>query len=77
MHAFAIAPFEASLIRERDGEEKSFRHVSMVAKFLDDNKPKSRLKVYSHYFKLHRSFSISFNLASLGEIFFGTVCNVT
>ena len=39
---------------------------------------KSHLKVYSHYFKLHRSFSISFNLANLGEIFFGTihVCNV-
>ena len=31
------------------------------------------VKVYSHYFKLHRSYSISFNLANLGEIFFGTV----
>ena len=28
------------------------------------------VKVYSHYFKLHRSYSISFNLANL---FFGTV----
>ena len=34
---------------------------------------KSHLKVYLHYFKLHRSYSISFNLADLGEIFFGTV----
>ena len=49
------------------------RHVAIVAKFLDDNKPLSDLKVYLHYFKLHRSYSISFNLANLGEIFFGTV----
>ena len=34
---------------------------------------KSHLKVYSHYFKLHRSYSISFNLANLGKIFPGTV----
>ena len=26
------------------GEEKSLRHVAMVAKFLDDNKPKRHLK---------------------------------
>ena len=25
-----------------NGEEKSFRHVAMVVKFLDDNKPKKR-----------------------------------
>ena len=25
-------------------EEKSLRHVAMVAKFLDDNKPKTSLK---------------------------------
>ena len=58
-------------------EEKSLRHVAMVATFLDDSKPKKSLKkVYSHYFKLHRSYSISFNLANLGEIFFGTKSNV-
>ena len=34
---------------------------------------KSHLKVYLHYFKLHRSYSISLNLANLGEIFFGIV----
>ena len=34
---------------------------------------KCHLKVYSHHFKLHRSYSISFNFAYLGEIFFGTV----
>ena len=44
--------------------EKSSRHVAMVAKFL---------VVYSNYFKLHRSYSISFKLANLGEIFSGTV----
>ena len=54
-------------------KEKSLRQVGMVAKFLDDNKPISHLKVYSHYFKLHRSYSVSFNLANLGAIFFGTL----
>ena len=54
-------------------EEKSLRHVAIVAKFLDDNKLIKSLKVYSHYFKPYRSYSISFNLANLGEIFFGTV----
>ena len=44
-------------------EEKSFRHVAMVAKFLDDNKSKR------HCFKLHRSYLISFNLSNVGEIF--------
>ena len=34
---------------------------------------KSYLKVYSHYFKLHRFYSISFNLFNLCEIFFRTV----
>ena len=48
----------------QNSEEKSSRHVTMVAKFL---------VVYSHYFKLHRSYSISFILANLGEIFSGTV----
>ena len=49
------------------------RHVAIVAKFLDDNKPISDLKVYLHYFKLHRSYSISFKLENVDEIFFGTV----
>ena len=52
-------------------EEKSLRQVAKVAKFLDNNKPIKSL--YSNYFKLNRSYSISFNLATLGEIFFGTV----
>ena len=51
-------------------QEKSLRHVALVAKFLDDNKPKIHLKkVNSHCFKLHRSYSISFNFSNLGEIF--------
>ena len=50
------------------------RHVAIVANFLDDNKPISDLKkVYLHYFKLHRSYSISFKLENVDEIFFGTV----
>ena len=32
---------------------KSYRHVAMVTKFLDDNKPKIHLKEDSHRFKLH------------------------
>ena len=39
-------------------EEKSLRHVAMVVKFLDDNKPKSIL------------FN-SFNLSNVGEICWG------
>ena len=50
-------------------EEKSSCHVAMVAKFLDDNKPKRHLKVDSYCFKLHRSHLISFNLSNVGEIF--------
>ena len=42
----------------------------MVAKFLDDNKPKT-YKANSHCFKLRRSYSISFNLSNDGEIFWG------
>ena len=39
-------------------EEKSLRHVVMVAKFWDDNKPKIyQKKVNLHCFKLHRSYS--------------------
>ena len=45
MRAFAIAPFEkAPLIRKDDREEKSLRHVSMVAKFVDDNELIKSLK---------------------------------
>ena len=51
-------------------EEKSLRHVAMVETFLDDNKPKVHLlNENSHCFKLHRSYSLSFNLSNVGEIF--------
>ena len=51
-------------------EEKSLRHVAMVETFLDDNKPKLPLfNQNSHCFKLHRSYSLSFNLSNVGEIF--------
>ena len=49
-------------------QEKLLRHVAMVAKFLDDNKPKIHLKS-EFALKLHRSYSISFNLSNVGEIF--------
>ena len=42
------------------------RHVAMVAKFLDDNKPKIHLR---SKFALHRCYSVSFNLSYVGEIF--------
>ena len=42
----------------------------MVETFLDDNKPKLHLlHKNSHCFKLHRSYSLSFNLSNVGEIF--------
>ena len=45
--------------------EKSLRHEAMVAKsVLDDN---------SHWLKLRRSYSISFNLSNVGEIFWGEI----
>ena len=50
-------------------EEKSLRHVAMVAKFLDDDKSESHLKSEFSLFQLHRSFLISFNLSKVGEIF--------
>ena len=52
-----------------NGEENSLRHVAMVVKFLDENKPKK--KVNSHSFKLHRSYSISFNQCQMLAKFSG------
>ena len=43
----------------RNREENLLCHVAMVAKFLVD----------LHSFKLRRSYSISFNLSNVGEIF--------
>ena len=56
--------------KEYTREEKSLRHVAMVAKFLDDNKPKRHLKsgFALFHWKLHRSYLISFNLSNVGEI---------
>ena len=44
--------------------EKSLRHVAIATKFLDDNKLKIHLKVNLHCFKVHRSYSVSFNLSN-------------
>ena len=55
-------------------EEKSLCHITMVAKFLDDNKPVKSLKSLFALFQISPIlFNILFNLANLGEIFFGTV----
>ena len=55
-------------------EEKSLRHITMVAKFLDDNKPVKSLKSLFALFQISPIlFNILFNLANLGEIFFGTI----
>ena len=50
-------------------EEKSLRHVALVAKRLDDNKPKIYQKENLHRLKVHRSYLISFNLSKVCEIF--------
>ena len=47
-------------------EKTLIRHVALVAKFLDDDKVEN---VTSNCFKLHRSYSVSFNLSNVGEIF--------
>ena len=47
-------------------EEKSLTHVTKVAKFLDDSNGEN---VTSDCFKIHRSYSISFNLSNVGSIF--------
>ena len=46
----------------------SLCHVAMVAKFLDENKPKTSLK---REFALFQTTSIFFYLSNVGEIFLG------
>ena len=61
----------ASSGREQKREVVTSRcHGSKISRW---QQAKKSLKVHSHYFKLHRSYPNSFNLANLGEIFFGTV----
>ena len=40
-------------------EERLLSHVSMKAKFLDDNKPKKSLKSLFTLFKIHQSYLFS------------------
>ena len=61
-YAHAYPPQEGLINRE----EKSLRRVAMVAKFLANRK--FALKVNSHCFKLHWSYSFSFNLSNVGKI---------
>ena len=55
-------------------EEKLLRHVSKVAKFWGENKPKTSLtKWIRTASNFHRSYSVSINLANVGEIFSGWI----
>ena len=54
-------------------EEKSLRHVAMVAKFWDDNKPIKSLKSLCALFQTLPILFSFIKLANLGDIFFGTV----
>ena len=49
--------------------EKSLRHVAMVAKFLNDNKPKRHLKSVFALFQNSLILFNSFNLSNVGETF--------
>ena len=49
-------------------EERLLHHVAMVAKFSDD---KSLESLFALYLKLHRSYSISFNLKILAKFSLG------
>ena len=51
--------------------EKLLRHGAIAAKFLDGNKLKIHLKVNLHCFKVHQSYSVSFNLPNVDEVFWG------
>ena len=55
---FAFSLGKNALIFSLNREEKSLRHVAMVAKFLHDNKPKIHLK---SKFALFQTSSILFN----------------
>ena len=52
------------LIKWQSREEKSLRHVAMVAKISGWQ----QTEVNSHCFKLHRSYSISFHVSNVEEI---------
>ena len=53
-----LLKFSHCLLQSINGEEKLLHHVAMVAKFLDDNKPKHHLK---SGFTLFQTLSILFN----------------
>ena len=57
-------------------EEKSLRHVSMVAKFLDNNEPKIYFKSGFALFQPNPSYSTSFNLSNVGEMFWDWILNI-
>ena len=69
---FARVHIPALIAQKYRNREKSLRHVALVAKFLDDNKPKIHLKSKFALFQtssVFKLYSISFNLSNVGEIF--------
>ena len=62
---------ELAAIRVRDREDKSLRHFAMAEKFWMTTNQKNTQKVNLLCYKLHRSYSILFNLANLRELFSG------
>ena len=67
-----------TLIQVYNRQEKSLRHVAMVAKFLDLNKSKMSVKKWNHtvanlkHVKLSSNL-ILFNLSNVGKIFQGWI----
>ena len=75
MGGASSAKFRIGSLVNRNRKEKLSHHVAMVAHFLDDNKTKTSLKklIRTVSYILHRSYSISFNLSNVGEIFWSCI----
>ena len=73
MGGASSAKFRIGSLVNRNRKEKLSHHVAMVAHFLDDNKTKTSLKKLIRCFILHRSYSVSFNLSNVGEIFWSCI----
>jgi len=68
MGGTSSAKFRIGSLVNRNRKEKLSHHVAMVANFLDDKKTKTSLKK-----SLDRSYSISFNLSNVDEIFWSWI----
>ena len=54
--------------RAKSREEKLLHHIAMLAKFLDDNKPKRHLKSGFALFQTSSTLLVSFNLSNVAKI---------